>query len=76
MHVLEPASKRPSNTQGVDLTPGLAMARLVASCFAEALRSDLFRDRFERVVFAIAYDDALLSEFQNSFEQHFKSADS
>lgn len=49
----------------------LAMSRVVASCFAEALGNDMFRDRFERVVFAIAYDKALYTEFENSFKKSF-----
>lgn len=63
VQLLEPSDPGLSNK--------LAMARLVGSCFAEALGSDMFRDRFERVVFAIAYDNLLYSEFKNTFEKCF-----
>ena len=63
VRVLEPSEPRLAGKQ--------AMARMVGTCFAEALRGNWFRNRFERVVFAIAYDETLLSEFKNAFEQRF-----
>jgi len=60
-----------ASASGTRQETSIAMAKIVASCFARVLKAPPFTRRFDRVVFAIAYNERMLEAFQDAFEEHY-----